>query len=170
MDVRTVTIMASALAAVLAPGAMAQQPAAPAHSAQHQTPSAGEALQAVPEPCRRAAQGMPQAHMLQNMPQAHGTTPMQDMSVTANMPPATQDYIQSMWRTSQPMMAAMMIENPDLAFLCSMIPHHQGAIEMSRAVLKHGKDPEAKKMAERIIKDQEKEIAELTELVRKNAK
>ena len=108
--------------------------------------------------------------MLQAMPMGHGTTPDQDMSATANLPPATQDFVQSMWRTGQPMMAAMMIEDPDLAFLCAMIPHHQGAIEMSRAVLKHGKDPEAKKMAERIIKDQEKEIAELTDLVKKHAK
>ena len=108
--------------------------------------------------------------MLQNTPMAHGTTPMQDMSVTANMAPASQDYVQAMWRTSQPMMAGMMLQDPDLAFLCAMIPHHQSAIEMSRAVLKHGKNPDAKKIAERIIKDQEKEIVELTALVKKHPK
>jgi uncharacterized protein (DUF305 family) len=159
-------IAASALAVTLASGANAQQTQPP----QQQTPSAGEALQSLPPECRTGAQGTPEAHMLQNMPQAHGTTPMQDMSVTANMPQATQDYIQSMWRTSQPMMGAMMIQDPDLAFLCAMIPHHRGAIEMSRAVLKHGKSAEARTMAERIIKDQEKEIAELTGLVKQHRK
>jgi uncharacterized protein (DUF305 family) len=169
MHVRTFAILALTVGAALASGAIAQQQS-PHGDPSQQTPSAGEALRALPASCRTAAQGMPQAHMLQNLPQAHGTTPMQDMSVTANMPPATQDYMQSMWRTSQPMMAGMMIQDPDLAFLCAMIPHHQGAIEMSRAVLKHGRNPEAKKIAERIIKDQEKEIAELTDLAEKHGK
>ena len=169
MQFRNFALMPLALAAALATGALAQQPAHQ-HGPQQQTPSAGESLQALPEECRTGAQGTAEAHMLQNTPMAHGTTPMQDMSVTANMAPANQDYLQAMWRTSQPMIAGMMIQDPDLAFLCSMIPHHQGAIEMSRAVLKHGKHPEAKKMAERIIKDQEKEIAELTALVKKHPK
>jgi uncharacterized protein (DUF305 family) len=160
---------AFALAAALASGAMAQQ-SPHAHSSQQQTPSAGESLQALPEECRSGAQGTPEAHMLQTTPMAHGTTPMQDMSVTANLGQANQDYIQSMWRTSQPMMAGMMIQDPDLAFLCAMIPHHQGAIDMSRVVLKHGKHPEAKTMAERIIKDQEREIAEMTAIIKKHPK
>ena len=49
--------------------------------------------------------------------------------------------------------------NPDVDFASSMIPHHQGAIDMAKVVLKYGKDPELKKLAEDIIKAQDTEIA-----------
>lgn len=49
--------------------------------------------------------------------------------------------------------------NADVDFVKGMIPHHQGAIDMAKIVIKYGKDPEIKKLAEGIITAQESEIA-----------
>jgi uncharacterized protein (DUF305 family) len=49
----------------------------------------------------------------------------------------------------------------DVAFACSMIPHHRGAIDMAKAELQYGDDPWTRTLAEQIIVAQEKEIAEM---------
>lgn len=48
--------------------------------------------------------------------------------------------------------------NPDVDFLAMMIPHHEGAVEMARLVLIHGRDPLVRKLAEDIIAVQQVEI------------
>lgn len=47
----------------------------------------------------------------------------------------------------------------DIDFLAMMIPHHEGAIEMARLELIHGRDPLARRLAEEIIASQTAEIA-----------
>jgi len=49
----------------------------------------------------------------------------------------------------------------DKDFAMMMMPHHQGAIDMAKIELQYGKDKELRAMAEKIIKAQEKEIAEM---------
>lgn len=53
--------------------------------------------------------------------------------------------------------------NPDVDFLAMMIPHHQGAVEMARLELIHGKDPLTRRVAEEIIASQTTEIAAMKE-------
>jgi len=60
--------------------------------------------------------------------------------------------------------------NADVDFMNGMIPHHQGAIDMAKVLVKYGKDAETRKLAEQIIVDQEKEIAQMKTWLRKNAK
>jgi len=56
----------------------------------------------------------------------------------------------------------------DVDFVKSMIPHHQGAIDMAKVELQYGKDPAIKSLAEGIIKAQEAEIAMMREWLKKN--
>jgi uncharacterized protein (DUF305 family) len=69
---------------------------------------------------------------------------------------------QAMQRMQQGMGEAMS-GDPDVDFARMMIPHHQGAIDMARSQLEHGKDPKLRQMAQEIIGAQEREIATLKE-------
>lgn len=51
--------------------------------------------------------------------------------------------------------------DPDTDFRIHMIPHHQGAIEMARVAMRHAKDPWTRQLAEAVIVEQQREIAEM---------
>ena len=72
---------------------------------------------------------------------------------------ASKEYSDAMDRMHGPMMEGIIDTDPDVAFVKGMIPHHQGAVDMARTVLAHGKDPEVRKWAGEIIEAQEREIA-----------
>jgi len=54
-----------------------------------------------------------------------------------------------------------MTGDPDRDFLAMMIPHHQGAIDMARLVLVHGRDPLTRQLAEEIMASQQAEIGSM---------
>ncbi|QND44706.1 DUF305 domain-containing protein (plasmid) [Rhizobium lusitanum] len=64
----------------------------------------------------------------------------------------------------------MMHKDPDVAFVCGMIAHHMGAIDMSKVELKNGKNAWTKDMARKVIDAQTREIADMTEWLKTNAK
>jgi uncharacterized protein (DUF305 family) len=99
-----------------------------------------------PEACRGATQGMP------NM--AHSLS-----ASMANMSAAQKAYLEAL--VKMPLTTGVMIKDPDVAFVCMMIPHYQGAIDVAHVVLKYGKDAEIKRMAEAAIATQEKQISEI---------
>ncbi len=53
-------------------------------------------------------------------------------------------------------------EDPNLAFIDLAIPHHQAAIAASQAALDQATHQEIKDFAQKVIEDQEREIAELS--------
>ena len=67
-------------------------------------------------------------------------------------------------------MAITFSGNVDVDFIKGMMPHHQGAIDMAKIELEHGKDPKVRKLAREIIKAQNAEIAVMKAWLAKNAK
>jgi uncharacterized protein (DUF305 family) len=53
-------------------------------------------------------------------------------------------------------------KDPDLAFIDLTIPHHQMAIQASKAAMEQATHDEIRLVAERVIDDQQREIDELT--------
>jgi hypothetical protein len=56
-------------------------------------------------------------------------------------------------------MAARPSGDVDGDFVAMMVPHHLGAIEMAVAVLRHGRNPQIRRLAQEIIVTQQEEIA-----------
>ena len=103
---------------------------------------------------------------------ANGGDAMHPMpAMEMEMPSAAhEDLMAGMDRMNMDMMAGGTATDIDVAFICSMIPHHRGAIDMAKAELAHGDDPFARELAEAIIAAQEKEIADMLAWLETQAK
>jgi len=64
----------------------------------------------------------------------------------------------SMDKMHMAMAAIVQSGNTDADFVRLMVPHHQGAIDMAKVQLLHGKDPQMRRLAQEIITDQQLEI------------
>ncbi len=86
----------------------------------------------LPDGCRSAAQASGQGNMMQKM---DGGMSQQMQDIMAQMTKTQKDLHQVMMDMHGPMMMGMLAKDADVAWICSMIPHHQGAIAMARAGL-----------------------------------
>ena len=102
----------------------------------------------------------PAVAQMQGMDSASMQKMMQSMMPDANDTASTKDFKEVHMKMMKDMHMTFS-GNPDVDFAASMIPHHQGAIDMAKLQIKHGKDPELRKMAEKMIKDQQKEQKDL---------
>jgi uncharacterized protein (DUF305 family) len=93
----------------------------------------------------------------------HGAMPGMGQMQGMSSGPALQEMMDAMQKMQKDMAAAPMTGDADHDFVNMMIPHHQGAIDMARAELQHGKDPMLRRLAQSIIAAQEKEIMEMSQ-------
>ena len=98
----------------------------------------------------------------------HSADRMAAMQTQSNDSPSTKAFKEVRMK----MMHGMEVPytgNADVDFVRGMIPHHQGAIDAAKVQLTYGKDPAMRKLAESIVADQEKEIAQMNDWLKKNA-
>ncbi|MBF6986918.1 MULTISPECIES: DUF305 domain-containing protein [Cupriavidus] len=92
---------------------------------------------------------------------SHGQTPVvrqPEPFVASTAKPFAQRMDDAMAVMDAGMRAAAMNGDPDHDFVAMMIPHHQGAIDMAKALLLDTRDPELRNLAQGIITDQQNEI------------
>lgn len=92
-----------------------------------------------------------------------------DALMSHGMSDASKAYVEAMRTMDAPMMRGALASDPDAAFVRAMIPHHQGAIDMAKAVLQYGKDERVKEWANQIVKAQEAEIAAMQDWLKQHA-
>lgn len=99
----------------------------------------------------------------QAVPTPGTTMPMQGMTMPMKpgAAPAEGSMMSAMDKMSKDMAAVPMTGDADRDFVGMMIPHHQGAIDMAKYELAHGKDPAMLKLARSIVAAQDREIAEM---------
>jgi len=93
----------------------------------------------------------------------HGGASMQEHidMMAANADPAHAALLQTMEPMHSDMMRGMTPTDFQTAFVCSMIPHHQGAVAMARVAQQYANDPWIKMFAQEIITTQQVEIRQM---------
>lgn len=132
--------------------------------------SAGFSQQSSDQPMDVAPTPLPeQCGQAEGASAGHAMPGMAGMDMSG-MDEAQKANMAAMMKMHPAMMQGMMAKDPDVAFACGMIAHHQGAIDMAEVELKYGDNDEAKKMAQTIIDAQTKEIGEFKQWLGTNAK
>jgi Domain of unknown function (DUF305) len=98
-----------------------------------------------------------------HMTMRHGAGAMR-MQMAANQPDTSAEapFLSENDAAMTKMMADMTVKptgDVDHDFVEMMVPHHQGAIDMAQAVLRHGHNEQLRRLAQEIIVTQQQEIA-----------
>ncbi|HET8876576.1 MAG TPA: DUF305 domain-containing protein [Casimicrobiaceae bacterium] len=111
-----------------------------------------------------AASNAEQHERMSKTAPAHHGAPAMDASVPAgplviDSAKSSEELLaQSMAVMSRDMELVPMTGDPDHDFAAMMIPHHQGAIDMAKVELLHGKNAALRRLAQEIIVTQRSEI------------
>lgn len=110
------------------------------------------------------------AHAQNAAPPAMPASSAMDKPMMAGMGSgaASKDMQRSMASGMEKMNQMKLSGDTDKDFAMTMKMHHQQALEMAKPEVDHGKSPELKAMARKIIKDQTKEIAQLDAWMKKH--
>jgi uncharacterized protein (DUF305 family) len=84
--------------------------------------------------------------------------------------PADTAFLNAMKGMMMGMHQNMPTGDTDQDFVRMMLPHHQAAVDMAKAELQYGQDPELKTLATDIVAAQDKEIAMMKAWLAKHAK
>jgi uncharacterized protein (DUF305 family) len=96
--------------------------------------------------------------------QHHGSSMMSNAPAS----PGSREMQQGMMSGMRHMQVMPMTGDVDKDFVRMMRQHHLQGIEMARIEAQKGDDPEAKRMARKIIDEQQKDIARFDDWLRKN--
>ena len=94
-------------------------------------------------------------------PHSNASSPSPEMSTHGTGRSPSSDAFRAADERMMHDMAAPMTGDADRDFVAGMLPHHRGAIEMSKVELQYGKDKELRRLATAIVQAQEKEIAQM---------
>ncbi len=111
-----------------------------------------------PESARpmHGASGAPPGAFWRSSEHYHGSAGKADPGAAA-----TAEMMAAMDRMHAEMNSVQMTGDVDRDFTALMIPHHRSAVEMARAYLQSGRDPELRRLSEAIIASQEAEIRQM---------
>ena len=101
--------------------------------------------------------------------QRHSNAADAPSMVVSSDKPFTQMLHDAMATMDRGMRDAPMTGVPEHDFVAMMIPHHQGAIDMAKALLLTTKDPELRNLAQGIVTEQENEIRLMRARLDRNA-
>lgn len=93
---------------------------------------------------------------------------MQGAMMGATGSPGSQQMHRSMMGGLQQMQGMQLSGDADKDFVRMMRMHHMQGIQMARIELQRGDDPEARQMAQKIIDQQTKEVAEFDRWLQRN--
>ncbi len=103
--------------------------------------------------------GMGQGGMMREMPGQSAATSE-----------ATKAYLDAVDKSYGPLLEGLQAGDPDVAFVRALIANKQSAIAIAKVRLEYGKDAQTKAWAENLIRDQEREIADMEAWLKKSAR